>query len=197
MKIKPVIAGPDKQDVLSQLRSSNIFHFAGHGYTDKTNPSKSHLCFSNASDPLTVASLLELNLHELSPFLAYLSTCSNGRVQDEQFLDESIHLISACQLSRLRHIIATLWKVQNKHCVNVARIPYKTIEEGGMTDKSVCRRLHRATRAMRKFWLDSTEKNGNSALRALRREREVRNIMSCEDDELAPAYWVPYVHYGI
>ena len=197
MKVKVITSGSDKQDTLGQLRSSKIFHFAGHGYTDKTNASKSHLCFSNASDPLTVANLLQLNLHEESPFLAYLSACSTGCVQDEQFLDESIHLISACQLAGFRHIIGTLWKVQDEHCVDVARITYETIKEGGMTDDSVCRGLHRATRAMRDIWLDSMEEDGNPALRALRGEREVRDIISCEDDEPAPAYWVPYVHYGV
>ncbi|RFN54969.1 hypothetical protein FIE12Z_816 [Fusarium flagelliforme] len=195
MSVTPVIAGSDKKEALEHLRSSKIFHFAGHGHTDRSNPSKSHLCFSNASDPLTVANLLELNLHEESPFLAYLSACSTGRVQDEQFIDESIHLISACQLAGFRHIIGTLWKVQDEHCVDVARITYETIREGGMTDDSVCRGLHRATRAMRDIWLDSMEEDGNSALRG--EDRKARDIIPCEEDEPAPAYWVPYVHFGI
>nr|CEG05472.1 unnamed protein product [Fusarium clavum] len=195
MSVTPVIAGSDKKEVLKHLRSSKIFHFAGHGYTDRSNPSKSHLCFSNASDPLTVANLLELNLHEESPFLAYLSACSTGRVQDEQFIDESIHLISACQLAGFRHIIGTLWKVQDEHCVDVARITYETIREGGMTDDSVCQGLHSATRAMRDIWLDNMEEEGNSTLRG--EDREARDIISCEEDGPVPAYWVPYVHFGI
>lgn len=195
MNVTPLLSGSDKKEALEHLRSSKIFHFAGHGYTDRANPSKSHLCFSNASDPLTVANLLELNLHEESPFLAYLSACSTGRVQDEQFIDESIHLISACQLSRFRHVIGTLWKVQDEHCVDIARITYETIREGGMTDDSVCRGLHRATRAMRDVWLDKMEEDGNFALHG--EDREARDIVPCEEDEAAPAYWVPYVHFGI
>lgn len=195
MSVTPVIAGPDKKEALKHLRSSKIFHFAGHGYTERSNPSKSHLCFSDASDPLTVANLLELNLHEESPFLAYLSACSTGRVQDEQFIDESIHLISACQLAGFRHIIGTLWKVQDEHCVDVARITYETIREGGMTDDSVYRGLHRATRAMRDVWLDKMEVDGNSRLHG--EDREARDIIPCEEDEAAPAYWVPYVHFGM
>ncbi|KAJ4112150.1 hypothetical protein NW768_011729 [Fusarium equiseti] len=195
MSMTPVLAGTDKKKALEHLRSSKIFHFAGHGDTNKSNPSKSHLCFSNASDPLTVSNLLELNLHEKSPFLAYLSACSTGRVQDEQFIDESIHLISACQLAGFRHIIGTLWKVQDEHCVDVARITYETIREGGMTDESVCRGLHRATRVMRDDWLNSMEEDDKLALRG--EGREARNIILCDEDEPAPAYWVPYVHFGV
>ena len=195
MNVTPLLSGSDKKEALDHLRSSKIFHFAGHGYTDRANPSKSHLCFSNASDPLTVANFLELNLHEESPFLAYLSACSTGRVQDEQFIDESIHLISACQLARFRHIIGTLWKVQDEHCVDIARITYETIREGGMTDDSVCRGLHRATRAMRDVWSDMMEEDGSSALHG--EDREARDVVPCEEDEAAPAYWVPYVHFGI
>jgi CHAT domain-containing protein len=198
MEVKPVISGSVKQDALNYLRSSKIFHFAGHGYTDRTNPSKSHLCFCDASDPLTVANLLELNLHEESPFLAYLSACSTGRVQDEQFIDESIHLISACQLAGFRHIIGTLWRVQDEHCVDVARITYETIKEEGMTDDSVCRGLHRATRVMRDIWLDSMDEDGGSVPRTVQQgERGARDIISCEEDSVAPAYWVPYVHFGV
>ncbi|RBR20339.1 uncharacterized protein FIESC28_05303 [Fusarium coffeatum] len=195
MSVTPVIAGSDKKEALEHLRSSKIFHFAGHGYTNRSNPSKSHLCFSNASDPLTVANLLELNLHEESPFLAYLSACSTGRVQDEQFIDESIHLISACQLAGFRHIIGTLWKVQDEHCVDVARITYETIIEGDMSDDSVCRGLHRATRAMRDVWLDGMQEADNSTQRG--EDRGARDIIACEDDQAAPAYWVPYIHLGI
>jgi len=48
---------------------------------------------------------------------------------------------------------------------------------------------------MRDIWLDSMEEGGNSALRG--KHREARDIIACEEDEPAPAYWVPYVHFGI
>ncbi|CAF3564408.1 unnamed protein product [Fusarium graminearum] len=194
MGVKSVVAGSGKQDALDRLRSSKIFHFAGHGYTDSTNPFKSHLCFGDVNDPLTVANLLELNLHDESPFLAYLSACSTGRVQDEDYIDESIHLISACQLAGFRHITGTLWRVQDEHCVDVARITYETIKEEGMTDDSVCRGLHKAMRLMRDAWLEVADEDDDSASRTV---REARDIISCDDDSVAPAYWVPYVHFGI
>ncbi|TXC12052.1 hypothetical protein FocTR4_00007599 [Fusarium oxysporum f. sp. cubense] len=127
MAIRPVSVGQSKQDMLSGLRNCKIFHFAGHGYTNGDDPSKSHLCLSNTSDPLTVGDILKLNLHEASPFLAYPSACSTGRVQDDKFVDESIHLIGAFQLAGFRHVIGTLWKVRDKHYVDVARVTYEAI----------------------------------------------------------------------
>ncbi|KAF4478567.1 hypothetical protein FAGAP_12319 [Fusarium agapanthi] len=76
MKFKPVESKPFREDVLSRLRKCKIFHFAGHGYTDTADPSKSQLYLRDwETNPLTVTSLLELNLHREGPFLAYLSAC--------------------------------------------------------------------------------------------------------------------------
>ncbi|KAF9762253.1 hypothetical protein IL306_003488 [Fusarium sp. DS 682] len=196
MAIRPVSLSQSKQDYLACLRTAKIFHFAGHGYTNSGNPSKSHLCLSDSSDPLTVGDVLKLNLHEKSPFLAYLSACSTGQVDNDKFTDESIHLISAFQLAGFRHVIGTLWKVKDKHCVDVARITYEAIRDGGMTDESVCQGLHKATRILRDLWLEGMEEKKEERLRA--GEKGMRDVIPCEDDEqLAPAYWVPYVHFGV
>ncbi|KAF5623056.1 hypothetical protein F52700_10369 [Fusarium sp. NRRL 52700] len=199
MAIRPILGVQSKQDVLSCLRGCKIFHFAGHGYTDGEDPSKSHLRLSNSSDPLTVEDILKLNLHEGSPFLAYLSACSTGHVQDDKFIDESIHLISAFQLAGFRHVIGTLWKVRDKHCVDVARVTYEAIREGGMTDDSVCRGLHRATRILRDTWLESLDKKRKWLVQG--DEKEMRDIVPCDDeggrDVEFSAYWVPYVHFGV
>ncbi|KAG5806095.1 hypothetical protein H9Q74_006025 [Fusarium xylarioides] len=200
MAIRPVSGGQSKQDMLSCLRNCKIFHFAGHGYTNGDDPSKSHLCLSDTSDPLTVGDILKLNLHEKFPFLAYLSACSTGRVQDDKFIDESIHLISAFQLAGFRHVIGTLWKVRDKHCVDVARVTYEAIREGGMTDDSVCRGLHKATRMLRDNWLESLDKKREWVVQG--GEKGMRDIVPYDDGEAYrdvefPAYWVPYVHFGV
>ncbi|SCO03705.1 uncharacterized protein FFC1_09408 [Fusarium fujikuroi] len=200
MAMRPVLGGQSKQDMLSCLRNCKIFHFAGHGYTNGEDPSKSHLCLSDSSDPLTVGDILKLNLNERSPFLAYLSACSTGRVQDDKFIDESIHLISAFQLAGFRHVIGTLWEVRDKHCVDVARVTYEAIREGGMTDDSVCRGLHRATRILRDSWLESLDKKRERLGQG--DEKGLRDIVPCDNDEGVrgeqfPAYWVPYVHFGV
>ena len=66
-----------RNDVLSALQDSRIFHFAAHGLADQEDPSKSSLILSDGM--LAVASLFELNLHNGAPFLAYLSACGIGK----------------------------------------------------------------------------------------------------------------------
>jgi len=43
MALEPIEPGRRKQEVMSHLLNCNMFHFAGHGYTDALDPSKSHL----------------------------------------------------------------------------------------------------------------------------------------------------------
>ncbi|KAK0721688.1 CHAT domain-containing protein [Lasiosphaeria miniovina] len=102
------------EEVLSHLRDCDIFHFAGHDYTDPNNPLRCHLRLEDWKDnPLEVADLLAINLRERPPFLAYLSACGAGKIDDEKHLDQNLNLISA--------------------------IMHQGIRDGGMTDVSVCR----------------------------------------------------------
>ncbi|UPK96901.1 hypothetical protein LCI18_007836 [Fusarium solani-melongenae] len=159
------VVEPDrrKQEVLSRLQSSRIFHFAGHGSTNQDNPLKSFLCLEDVrSDPLRVADLLDLNLKENPPFLAYLSACGTSRIQQERYMDESMHLVSACQLAGFRHVIGTLWEVNDEICVEMARITYEGITNGKMTDESVCRGLHVAIQRLRNRWLDELRRGESS-----------------------------------
>ncbi|KAH7147517.1 CHAT domain-containing protein [Fusarium sp. MPI-SDFR-AT-0072] len=211
MKIQPVEPEPIREGVLSHLRKCKIFHFAGHGYTDTADPSKSQLYLKDwQTNPLTVASLLELNLHREGPFLAYLSACGTGQIKSQKLFDEGIHLISACQLAGFRHVIGTLWEVNDQSCVDMAAIIYEEILGGDMSDDSVCRGVHVATEAGRDQWLDETyaEKAINPAENGSRKEkREVnfeRDIISLDEDDgqsipgagNGSLHWVPYVHFG-
>ena len=218
MAFDPIEPGRRKQDVISHLPHCRIFHFAGHGHTDDEDPSKSHLLLEDGkNDPLTVATLLDMNLRKHSPFLAYLSACGTGRIKDERFFDESIHLISACQLAGFRHVIGTLWEVDDDVCVEMARITYEGIKDGmkdgQITDDSVCRGLHKATRELRNRWLDVSEgaRNTSKTVQEAQVEHEgdttgVRD--GYERDARMPwkisqstsvdlMHWVPYVHFGV
>jgi tetratricopeptide (TPR) repeat protein len=218
MGFNPIEPGRRKQDVISHLPNCKIFHFAGHGHTDTTNPSQSRLLLDDwRSDPLTVASLLETNLREGSPFLAYLSACGTGQIKDNKSVDESIHLISACQLAGFRHVIGTLWDVNDELCVDMARITYEGMRDGGMTDESVCRGLHNAIRELRDRWLSTPGKArlGSRSIRKVnislvegsrsaaggdqRDDRLPRDVILCDDDDegRGSLYWVPYVHFGV
>ncbi|KAF5635871.1 30S ribosomal S17P protein [Fusarium sp. NRRL 52700] len=207
MKLKPVESEPIREDVLSHLRKCKIFHFAGHGYTDTADPSISQLYLRDwETNPLTVASLLELNLHREGPFLAFLSACGTGQIKTEKLFDEGIHLISACQLAGFRHVIGTLWEVNDQSCVDMTAIMYEEMLKGCLSDESVCRGVHIATKAKRDQWLDETyggEKAMNPAEKGARKHmRDVdveRDIISLDEDDWhdnGPLHWVPYVHFG-
>ena len=156
-----------------------------------------------------------MNIRQSSPFLAYLSACGTGQIADERFFDESIHLISSFQLAGFRHVIGILWEVSNKLCIDMAKITYEGIRDGGMTDKSICRGLHNATKTLRDRWLDMliNTKRGRRPVRQTggpltTTARNINNkgprdaSMSDEDEETGsmhrvPLHWVPYVHFGV
>ncbi|KNB09296.1 hypothetical protein FOXG_09909 [Fusarium oxysporum f. sp. lycopersici 4287] len=160
-----------KEDIVSQFPECKVFHFADHGATNLRDPSQSSLLLQD--EPLTVSTLLETNIQQYSPFLAYLSACGTGQIAHEKFLDESIHLISAFQLAGFRHVIGTLWEVGDDISVHMARITYEAFQRGDSADESVCRGLHKATLERRDQWFrEQTPTRG--------RKRKARSILHDE-----------------
>ncbi|KAL4744388.1 hypothetical protein BDW72DRAFT_212734 [Aspergillus terricola var. indicus] len=194
--LAPLKPQPYKSDILSALEHCRVFHFAGHSNTHPAEPLHSQLFLDNwETQPLTVESLLELNLRSKPPFLAYLSACGTGQVIDETSIDESIHLTSAYQLAGFRHVIGTLWSVDDELSVDMARMTYELLRDTGGTDESVSQGLHHATRQLRDRWIQAEIGSEETELRDLKLERDVE----LEDMEVgrSQAYWIPYVHYGI
>jgi CHAT domain-containing protein len=187
LRLQPITPILRKDDVLQHLKACRIFHFAGHGQSNPVDPSRSCLLLEDwKTNPLTVGDLRDHKLQENAPFLGYLSACSTGANEAVELADEGIHLVSAFQLAGFRHVVGTLWEVSDKHCVDVARVLYETLQVEGMTDKAVCQGLHRAVRALR----DGDIKG-----------REARDVeLVCEGPQaegLTVPYWVPYVHFGV
>ncbi|KAF3929413.1 hypothetical protein ABW19_dt0209750 [Dactylella cylindrospora] len=149
LRLNPVKPPRRRSDILSHLPTCKIFHFAGHGYANPVEPSQSALLLEDWEEsPLTVADFWKQNLQNNPPFLAYLSACSTGATPDE-FSDEGAHLITACQLSGFRHVIGTLWEVNDAYCVQVAERFYSTFHNKEMTDETVPLALHEALRYLR------------------------------------------------
>lgn len=197
-----------KQDVISRLPGCDIYHFAGHASTDLADPLKSHMVLEDVgSDPLSIADLLDLNLQQNSgssspPFLAYLSACGTSQLRGDSFFDESIHLVSACQLAGFRHVIGTLWEVEDEICVDVARIAYgDMLSRGRLTDNGVCKGLHKAAIELRDRWVrDSKRVQKWRGRQGTRSGRDHRDVVSSDDDDdvsSKAADWVAYVHYGV
>ena len=152
---------PDRRtttEIMPLLFNSTVFHFAGHGHTERQDPSKSHLLVGEGGEKehITAADLMSINLRKSAPFLAYLSACGTGRVTDEKSYDESIHLVGAFQLAGFRHVVGTLWEVRDEVCVDMAQLFYQGIGSDGLTrDESICTALHKATLELRRRWINS------------------------------------------
>lgn len=205
-------------NVLNHLQSCRIFHFAGHGLSDPRDPEESCLLLQDwQAKALTVSRLRGLRLQEAAPFLGYLSACSTGANKIRDLGDEHVHLISACQLAGFRHVVGSLWEVSDSHCVDVARIVYETLWQEGISDESVARGIHRATRTIRNRELgqpDKGKKRDEQDLIELSRvdlltvgtdlggdeERHVKLVSQINrrnDPVYCSLLWVPYVHYGV
>ncbi|KAK6524473.1 hypothetical protein TWF281_011381 [Arthrobotrys megalospora] len=207
--LKRKLERPSKRELLDQLKSCKIFHFAGHGESDPLDPSKSSLLVSDWKDnPLTVESLIGLDLRLQSPVLAYLSACSTSESDAEELLDEGIHLAAACQLAGFQHVVGSIWEVSDRYSVEAATEIYGTIGNAGTIDgKAISLGVHRATRLLR----DITSKGD----REQPREPVTSNVIA-GDGEMGnsrsliplgsekkdqgggsnPLIWAPYIHVG-
>ncbi|KAJ3455225.1 hypothetical protein MRS44_013825 [Fusarium solani] len=185
---------PLKADVSSALEACRVFHFAGHGSTHPTEPLQSQLLLDDWDrEPFTVRSLLETNLTSKPPFLAYLSACGTGQILDEGSVDESIHLANACQLAGFRHVVGTLWSVDDGLCVDMARMTYEFLRDEGIRDDCVSRGLHRAMRTVRDRWVNGEDGGrGKSWLSGPERDAKLGR-----GSEARRPLWVPYVHFGV
>ncbi|VUC25130.1 unnamed protein product [Clonostachys rosea] len=194
---------PRMEDVASHMAGCKIFHFAGHGSVNSSDPSLSQLLLEDwKTEEFTVAMIQEMNLRSGSPFLAYLSACGTGRIRQSSHLDENTHLISAFRIAGFRHVIGTLWEVNDECCVRVAERTYEEMLHSGISDDAVCLGLHKATREARDQWEQRAEET-----RGKFRQQEKtkcgsvdmdRDIEECDvnDDHQVPE-WVPYVHFGV
>ncbi|KAF4441383.1 hypothetical protein FACUT_2691 [Fusarium acutatum] len=146
MNLESIIPTRTKEEVMRYLPDCKIFHFAGHGLAHAEDPSKSCLLLEDwEQDSLKVSDLLDMNHRQRAPFLAYLSACGTGQIKDETSFDENINLISAFQIAGFRHVIGTLWNVQDDLSVEMAKMTYQELLNSGISDESICRGLHKAT----------------------------------------------------
>ncbi|KAK6526593.1 hypothetical protein TWF694_005175 [Orbilia ellipsospora] len=154
--LNPVRPPSRRKEVLLELETCKIFHFAGHGDL-KSDPSKSYLLLEDwKKSRLTVKKLWELNskFSENRPLLAFLSACSTGASKDESLFHEAVHLINAHKVLGFRHVIGTLWEVSDKHCVHIVKRFYEVLQKKGMEDSSISLALHESIRSLRSSCLE-------------------------------------------
>jgi hypothetical protein len=120
-----------RRHVLAQLVRHDRFHFAGHAVSDLADPSNSHLLLHD--QPLTVHDLSHLGLD--SPDIAFLSACATVQ-PGVTAMDEAISIASACQLAGYRHVIASLWEVDDEVAAEVAGHIWQSITATRAEDTS-------------------------------------------------------------
>ncbi|MGQ4380273.1 CHAT domain-containing protein [Streptomyces sp. SAS_267] len=140
---------PTRSNVLSLLATFPIAHFACHGVNDPGDPSQSRLLLHDHEDaPLTVAALAPVRLRHAR--LAYLSACESALTTDTKLVDEAIHLASAFQLAGYRHVIGTLWAIDDSWAVRIADDFYAGLVTDRVPDTDrAAHALHHAVRAVR------------------------------------------------
>jgi hypothetical protein len=174
---KVILDKPTKEEVLREIRTSNIMHFACHGELSSLEPSKSRLFLRDwQTNPLTVADLTALRLD--NPRFAYLSAC-HAAANRSLLFEEAIHLAGACYLAGFTHIVGTLWHIYDMQSAAIAVEVYSFMldSEGRLDLTKSAEGLHHAVRRLRD------------------RTRDVPDVQRKEPDD--PIVWAPYIHMGV
>ncbi|KAG9508271.1 hypothetical protein J7337_001835 [Fusarium musae] len=207
MDLCTVKAKRQPQEVLKELKDCDIFHFAGHGETDETNPLESQLRLEDWTD--TVLGSVRSVKSQAAGQSTIPGLCGTSQIKDKRLIDESLHLISACRLAGFRHVVAALREAGDEPCVNVAETVYQELKDSGMDNGSVCRGLHNAVRKLCNNWVTDARmwavkksaasvKDGESDSKdGLSGGRSARDIVPLDEEENErPAPRVVYVHHG-
>lgn len=131
------------ENVLTALTEHTWAHFACHASTDASAPSRGGLCLQDGTLPLPEISRLRLADAEL----AYLSACSTA-YRGIRHADESLHLASAFQLAGFRHVIASLWPLDDGTAAATAQAFYERLPDTPTAD-GAAETLHAVTRELR------------------------------------------------
>jgi CHAT domain-containing protein len=136
--------------VVEALPEHRWTHFSCHGVSELEDPSASALLLADhQSRRLTVLDLMQARLDEAE--LAFLSACTTART-GATLPDESIHLATACQLAGYRHVIATLWPVEEDDAARVTKRFYLTLHDEPADDAlaagGAAAALHAASRRL-------------------------------------------------
>jgi tetratricopeptide (TPR) repeat protein len=139
------------ESVAAALPTHSWAHFSCHGANDPRFPSASHILLEDyQTHPLTVLDVSRARLQDVD--FAFLSACTTG-LTGTAMPDESIHLASAFQIAGYRHVIATLWPIDDVDAVLVTQIVYEYLAADGKNSRAdkAAAALHNATRILRSF----------------------------------------------
>lgn len=142
-------AAATRDRVLAALAHHSWAHFACHATTDTAYPSRSALVLGDHDDaPLRVSDIVAARLDGAK--VAYLSACSTA--QGAALLpDEGIHITSAFHLAGYRHVVGTLWPVDDHPAGRITRDFYQEVGAGGgLSAEAAAPALHGAVHRARR-----------------------------------------------
>jgi CHAT domain-containing protein/tetratricopeptide (TPR) repeat protein len=123
--------------VLTLLKRSGVFHFAGHAFYDSRDPFASGLiCASKAKqeDVLTVANIVG-RTQSISSRLVVLSACETGQVDPTDQLEDFLGLPGAFLVAGAQTVVASLWRVDDlAACILMEK--FFATWDGGRADPS-------------------------------------------------------------
>ncbi|MGW5211164.1 CHAT domain-containing protein [Streptomyces sp. NPDC004051] len=131
--------------VRRQLPAHAWAHFACHGWLDMAAPAGSGLCLWDGD--LNLLDIADLRLDTAD--LAFLSAC-HTRLGAGQLPDEAVHTAAALRIAGFRHVVATLWSINDQAAPQVAAAFYRHLAgPDGPTSADAARALHRAVGELR------------------------------------------------
>lgn len=164
-----ILRGPQAtaRNVAEALARHPIAHFACHAQDNPAAPSTSRLLLhDNATAPFSVTTLLGLRLKNAG--LAYLSACSTTRTSP-LLVDEAIHLTATIHLAGYRHVIGTLWPINDLAAEDISIEFYRHLTDNGRSSANLDHSVYALNQALRNH-----------------RDRHLSS----------PTRWAAHLHYG-
>ena len=94
----------------------------------------------------------------------------------ESLQDESINLMTGCQLAGFRHTVGSLWDVYDDYSVIAAREFYRALRDyQSINDRAVAWGVHSASKHIREM---------------------IKNGKPSRPEETSPLAWASYIHIG-
>ena len=126
--------------------------------------------FAARQRPLTVIDLSHTRLPDAK--LAFLAACTTARTG--LLADEPIHLSAACQLAGYRHVVASLWAIDDSAAAALTGRFYATLKSLGTGAEAAARALHEATRLLRALHRRRASQWAPTRIRGPSRRRKLR-----------------------
>ncbi|TFK33856.1 CHAT domain-containing protein, partial [Crucibulum laeve] len=137
------------EDVISQLSTASICHFACHGNQDSLNPLDSALLLEDG--PLKISRIMQHPMPHAT--LAFLCACETA-MGDKELPDEAISLGASLLFSGFGSVIATMWAIADNDGPQIVDSFYERIFDRESNGFPTCRSaeaLHKAVIKLRRL----------------------------------------------